>query len=206
MAPDFRERLTDALGALTPLRVNVPDAREAAVLIPIIGGAEPALLFTVRTDTVRSHKGQISFPGGSMDPGDASLRAAALRETEEEVGLDPSVVEVVGELDTFPTFISGYVVTPFVGWIGQTQQLHPNPAEVASVLEVPLVELREEIRLDAGFELRGRTYPTEAWVWRDHIIWGVTARILRQLLEVLARAGLAERPAGDGRWVFPPPK
>lgn len=206
MGEDFHERLTHALTGLTPQRITVPDAREAAVLIPVVGGSDPSVIFTVRTDTVRSHKGQISFPGGSKDRGDASLRHAALRETEEEIGLDPSTVEVLGELDTFPTFVSGYVVTPFVGWIADEPLLTPNPSEVADVLEVPLEELREEIRLDPGFEHRGRTYPTEAWIWRDHIIWGVTARIVRQFLEVLGEAGLAERPSGDGRWVFPPPK
>ena len=206
MARDFHARLTEALAAITPRRSTVPDAREAAVLIPIVGGASPSLIFTVRTDTVRSHKGQISFPGGSKDPGDPSLREAALREAEEEIRLDPSLVEILGELDTFPTFVSGYVVTPFVGWIADEPSLTPNPAEVARVLEVPLDELSDEIRLDPGFELAGRTYPTEAWVWRDHVIWGVTARIVRQFLEVMGAAGLAEPPSGDGRWIFPPPK
>jgi len=203
MADDVRERLVQTLSRLQPQRPDVDGARAAAVLIPIVAAPEPELIFTVRTDTVRSHKGQISFPGGSVDDSDESPREAALRETAEEIGLDAAAVELIGELDSFPTFVSGYVVTPFVGWLDAQPRLEPNPAEVAAILQVPLASLGNDIRRDPGFSHGGRTYPTEAWVWNDHVIWGVTARIVRQLLDVLGDAGLVERPSGDGSWFLP---
>ncbi len=203
MPNDLRESLTQALGRLQPHQAQIEGARAAAVLIPIVGTPDPELIFTVRTDTVPSHKGQISFPGGSVDATDASPRDAALRETAEEIGLDPAAVELIGELDTFPTFVSGYVVTPFIGWLDAPPRLEPNPAEVAAILQVPLTALGNDIRRDPGFSHGGRTYPTEAWIWNDHVIWGVTARIVRQLLEVLGDAGLVERPSGDGSWFVP---
>lgn len=169
-------------------------ARDAAVLIPIIGGENPSVIFTVRTETLPSHKGQISFPGGSIDPGDESSEAAALREAHEEIGLDPNSVEVLGMLDSMHTFVSGYVVTPVIGWIEEQPELEPNEAEVAQILQIPLADLAEEIRSEPGFKHQGRTFPTEAWIWDDQVIWGVTARIVRTFLERLAEVGLGEPP------------
>ena len=196
-----------ALAARPAARVRVDDARDAAVLIPIIGDPEPTLIFTVRTDTVRSHKGQISFPGGSIDPTDESPITAALRETHEEIGLDPRAVEVLGELDSFPTIVTGFVVTPVVGWVDGTPRLRPNPSEVADVLLVPLAELTDEIRAEPGFSHMDRAYPTEAWIWNDHVIWGVTARIIRSFLITLADAGLGPPPGetmSSSGWSTPP--
>ena len=169
-------------------------ARDAAVLIPIIAAPDPLVIFTVRTETLPSHKGQISFPGGSIDPSDESPTAAALREANEEIGIEPDAVAVLGALDSFHTFVSGYVVTPVVGWLPEPPHLRPNPAEVAEVLEVPVADLAEEIRSEPGFAHAGRTFPTEAWIWNDHVIWGVTARILRAFLVRLAEGGLADAP------------
>lgn len=198
---DFGKRLAAALAAHRPIRRDIAGARKAAVLIPVVGGEPPALIFTVRTDTVRSHKGQISFPGGGVHEGEDPERTA-LRETQEEIGLDPAAVEIVGELDTFPTFVSGYAVTPFVGWLEEHPgDLKPNPAEVARLLKVPLHALNEGVRADPGFRHGDRTYPTEAWIWEGHVIWGVTAYVIRQFLRVLARAGLAEEPGGDPSWI-----
>jgi 8-oxo-dGTP pyrophosphatase MutT (NUDIX family) len=196
----FEHDLRAALAAHRPTRVSVPDARAAAVLIPVIGGDDPSVLFTVRTETVSSHKGQISFPGGSIDPVDASPRAAALRETHEEIGLDPADVDVIGELDTTPTFVSGFVISPFVGLLRAAPRLTPNPDEVAEVLQVPLADLNDEIRAEPGFAHAGRTYPTEAWIWRDYVIWGVTARLIRLFLGVLAGAGLVAAPSETRSW------
>ena len=204
MSDDFEGRLTGALEAHRPQEITVPGARSAAVLIPIVLEPEPTLLFTVRTDTVSSHPGQISFPGGSVDDTDPSRAAASVREAEEEIGLDPSAVRLVGELDTFPTFVSGYVVTPFVGLLDDEPELTLNPAEVARVLRVPVTSLSNEIRRGPGFTHDERTYPTEAWVWEDHVIWGVTARIVRQFLEILGTAGIVDPPEGDGGWWLVP--
>jgi 8-oxo-dGTP pyrophosphatase MutT (NUDIX family) len=201
---DFERRLRDALRARPPQRHFEEGARAAAVLIPIIAGAEPSVIFTLRTETLRSHSGQISFPGGSIDAGE-SAADAALREACEEIGLDPSVVTMLGELDTFPTFVSGFTVTPFIGWIDQMPALSPSPHEVAEVIVVPIAKLTDEIRSEPGFEHGGRTYPTEAWEWEDHVIWGVTARVVRNFLELLGEAGLTEPPAETTSWRFPPP-
>jgi 8-oxo-dGTP pyrophosphatase MutT (NUDIX family) len=200
MAESFDELLEAALSAREPKRVQIEDAKDAAVLIPIVALPEPTVIFTVRTDTLPSHKGQISFPGGSIDETDDSPLDAALREAHEEIGLDPSAVRVLGELDTNPTFVSGYVVTPFVGWLDEVPELHPNPGEVAEILSVPLSELVEDIRKEPGFEHGGRSFPTEAWVWHDHVIWGVTARIVRHFLELVASAGLTEPPGPTSSW------
>ena len=198
----FEERLRDELGRRPPQRITVEGTRDAAVLIPIVAEPEPALIFTRRTDTLPSHRGQISFPGGSIDPGDRDPAAAALREAHEEIGLDPSAVRVVGELDSLQTFVSGFVVTPIIGWLEEEPALRPNPREVAEVLRVPLEDLTDEIRREPGFLHGDRSYPTEAWVWRDNVIWGVTARILRVFLGRLAAAGLADSPAGTA-FVWP---
>jgi len=200
MADDFEARLTKALEAHEPQEMAAPGARSAAVLIPIVLEPEPTLLFTVRTDTVSSHPGQISFPGGAVDDTDHSRAAASVREAEEEIGVDPSTVRLVGELDTFPTFVSGYIVTPFVGLLDLEPELTLNPAEVTRVLHVPVTSLSNEIRREPGFTHAERTYPTEAWVWEGHVIWGVTARIVRQFLEILGEAGIVDPPEGDGAW------
>jgi 8-oxo-dGTP pyrophosphatase MutT (NUDIX family) len=201
MPKDFEARLKTALSP-APSRVTLDDARDAAVLIPFVGGGEPALIFTVRTETLPSHKGQISFPGGAGDP-DEESRATALRETFEELAVDPTAVRILGELDSVPTFVSGYVVHPVVGWLDELPELVPNEAEVAEVLLVPVADLGDDIWAAPGFTHAGRTYPTEAWIWRDHVIWGVTARILRLLLVRLARAGLASAPAAADPWTVP---
>lgn len=200
MNDDFKNRLEKALATRSPARVSLDDARDAAVLIPIVATPEPTLIFTVRTETLSSHKGQISFPGGSIDEGDTDEIAAALREAQEEIGLDPTAVEVLGELDAFPTFVTGFVVTPVIGWLESEPVLEPNPEEVAAVLHVPLVQLNEEIRSEPGFLHRDRSYPTEAWVWNDNVIWGVTARIIRSFLDVVAAAGLAHPPGETTSW------
>ena len=207
MSTELKRTLRSAFADREAAGLSIPDARAAAVLIPIYPGPEPTLIFTVRSETLPSHKGQISFPGGSIDPEDASPEAAALREAQEEIGLDPAEVEVVGRLDDMPTFVSGYVVSPVVGVLDSRPELTPNPAEVAHVLEIPLEDLVDDVRREPGFSERGRTYPTEAWVWNEHVIWGVTARLLRELLGVLAAAGLTKPPAETASWnQWPPPE
>ena len=203
MARAFRESVSALLRAHPPERVSLPDARDAAVLIPIVADPEPTLLFTVRSEHLPSHQGQIAFPGGSIDPQDASPVDAALREAEEEIGLHRDNVDVLGELDDLPTFVSGYVVTPVVGWLSHRPELTPNPGEVTEVLWVPIARLTEEIRAEPGFTHEGRAYPTEAWIWEDRVIWGVTARILRNLLTLLATADLVSAPGPTHAWGNP---
>lgn len=203
---ELERRLRDALADHQPETVSLPDARAAAVLVPIYAAPEPTLIFTLRSESLPSHKGQISFPGGSIDAANASPEAAALREANEEIGLDPAVVTLVGRLDDLPTFVSGYVVSPIVGFLGERPALDPNPAEVARILEIPLQDLVDDIRREPGFAEAGRSYPTEAWVWRGHVIWGVTARLLRTLLVHLSAAGLCKPPGDTASWNRWPPK
>lgn len=200
MTSSFRDGVNALLRANPPKRVSLPNARDAAVLIPIVADPEPTLLFTVRSEHLSSHKGQIAFPGGSIDADDGSTIRAALREAEEEIGLSGTAVEVLGELDDLPTFVSGYVVTPVVGWLESRPELTPNPGEVTEILWVPMARLTEEIRAEPGFTHEGRAYPTEAWIWENRVIWGVTARILRNFLTLLATAGLVDAPGPTRSW------
>jgi 8-oxo-dGTP pyrophosphatase MutT (NUDIX family) len=199
MSSDFEERLRAVISKRDPVKHDLDDVRDAAVLIPVIGEAEPTLIMTLRSEDLPSHKGQISFPGGSIDPGESAIEAA-LRETHEEIDLDPEKVRVLGEMDSMPTWVSGFLVHPVVGWLDQKPELKPNEAEVAAILEVPISSLTEEIRAEPGFTHGGRTFPTEAWIWDENVIWGFTARVLRVFIGHLAEAGLAEPIPGPDPW------
>ncbi len=134
-------------------------------------------VFTKRTEMVEHHKGQISFPGGARHAEDASLVATALRETAEELGVREEDIEILGELDEIGT-ISQFHVTPFVGAIPYPYQFQPQEMEVAEVIEVPLDSLVEEGEGEAEI-------PPPLYRYGEHIIWGATARILRQFLGVI---------------------
>lgn len=160
--------------------------RSAAVLVPLVmRPQEITVLLTRRTDHLHHHAGQISFPGGRVDPQDRDSRATALRETEEEVGLHPRHIELVGELDTYITR-TGFEVTPLVGFVKPPFEIEPDSFEVAEVFEVPLAffldpENRQiESRFYAGKERYFYVYPYEAYY-----IWGATAGMLNNLSEVL---------------------
>jgi 8-oxo-dGTP pyrophosphatase MutT (NUDIX family) len=164
---------------------NSPSPIDAAILLPLYGWPdEPGLIFTERRADMRSHAGEISFPGGRHDPGDADLSATALREAHEEIGLDPAVVELGGELPATDTFVTGYRIHPYIGRIPHPVELslEPNPAEVETVLTFSLDVLREsyEIRrlIRRGVPIHTPTYEIEG-----HLIWGATARILGDLLD-----------------------
>jgi len=142
------------------------------------------LVFTERRADLRRHAGEISFPGGRRDDADADLAATALREAQEEIGLDPSVVDLGDELPTTGTFVTGYRIHPFVGHIPHPRELNlqPNPAEVETVLTFSLDVLRE------GYEMRrltrrGVPIHTPTYEIEGHLIWGATARILGDFLE-----------------------
>ncbi len=159
----------------------------AAVLIPIVRRApELTLLLTQRTDHLYDHAGQISFPGGRIEPGDRDPRAAALRETEEEVGLPRRHIELVGRLDTYVTR-TGFEVTPLIGLVTPPFPIEPDKFEVAEVFEVPLeFFLDRENREIHSRVSEGRERHFYVYRYRDRYIWGVTAGMLVNLVEVLS--------------------
>jgi 8-oxo-dGTP pyrophosphatase MutT (NUDIX family) len=159
---------------------------DAAVLVPMHGWPDnPGLVFTERRSDLSRHPGEISFPGGRRDKGE-ELLDTALREAEEEIGLSRERVEVVGALPPIGTFVTNYKVHPFVGLIEEGLRFEPNPAEVESVLVASLDDLvaayakRRLVR-------RGVPIKTDTYEVGDKLIWGATARILRDLFERLNR-------------------
>ena len=167
------------------------DARggtDAAVLLALYGWPdEPGLVFTERHSDMRRHAGEISFPGGRHDEADPDLTATALREANEEIGLSPGAVEVVGALPPVGTFVTSYKIHPFVGLIGNELAHVPNPAEVEEVLSFSLDELRGSYAM-RRLTRRGIPIHTPSYSVGDHLIWGATARILGDLLERLSFA------------------
>lgn len=161
--------------------------RPAAVLAPVVRrGRELTMLFTVRADHLRSHKGQISFPGGRRDETDASVAANALREAQEEIGLPPENVEIVGYLDDYPT-MTRYLVTPVVGFVNGEPEIRPCADEVAEVFEVPLGFVLDPKNFERRLMSReGLNLPFFELNWDRHRIWGATAGILWNLASKVA--------------------
>ena len=160
--------------------------RAAAVLIPITDRAEPGVILTQRPTWLRSHAGQVAFPGGKVDDSDESSIFAALREAEEELNIPPTRVEVIGVADTYYSG-SGYSIAPVVGIIPPDLELQPNPQEVEDWFEVPLAFLLDpanSIKKEANWNGQQRSYYDMQWGERR--IWGVTAGIIANLVRRLA--------------------
>ena len=159
----------------------------SAVLIPLFCNEEQThILFTKRSNKVNFHKGQVCFPGGIHQPRDSSLLQTTLREAEEEIGLKAKDVEILGELDDSTTRTTGYVISPFVAFIPYPYPFKLNQKEVEQVFSIPLSALMNEANFRQDY------YPTEnksgpgyAYEYGGHIIWGATARVLKQLTELL---------------------
>lgn len=167
---------------------EVRPIRPAAVLVPIIARDEPTVLFTQRATHLPDHAGQVSFPGGKIDPGDASPLAAALREAEEEIGLERRFVDPLGYLDLYMTTL-GYRIVPTLARVDPGFRLELNRDEVDDVFEVPLAFLMaEENHKLQSREWRGMTRTVYAMPFEERHIWGVTAGILRNLFERIFRA------------------
>jgi 8-oxo-dGTP pyrophosphatase MutT (NUDIX family) len=184
-APD---RILNAIAEYTPRHVEQTDSSPAAVLILVSDrDGEPHVVFTERTTHVEHHKGQICFPGGACDDADDCLETTALRETWEEIGVKPEDVRIVGQLDDMVT-ISNFRVTPYVGMLTtQTDYAYIiSDHEVNQVVEVPLSFLMDERNME--LEVRqhnGRQVLVPAFSYNGHRIWGATARMLHQFIELL---------------------
>ncbi len=176
------------------------DARLAAVLIPLYeDGGEWHALYTRRTEDVEAHRGQVSFPGGMLDPGDEDARDAALREAEEEIGLARADVRILGQLDPLLT-VTQFQIIPFVGVIPWPYKLKLNPSEVARAFGVPLGWLNNPVNLESRKRKPFLPGPEiDVFYFKpfeQEVIWGATARLTLQLLEILGNInGLDYKPA-----------
>ncbi|GAC1341291.1 MAG: hypothetical protein NVSMB18_13100 [Acetobacteraceae bacterium] len=162
-----------------------PKLVHAAVLVPILHGAAPGVLLTKRTSHLTAHAGQVAFPGGRIDPGDASPEAAALREAHEEIGLAPEHVELIGRLRDYATG-TGFRISPVLALLPDGLQYTPSPDEVETIFTLPLGVLLDPAAPERRrAEFRGRN--REFWVWphAEHYIWGATAAILVELAQRL---------------------
>lgn len=183
----FIEDLKDSLVKRERKIIENPSFSHAAVLVPLFRKENNChLLFTKRTDRVKYHKGEISFPGGMADKGDADLKKTALREASEEIGLNEEDVEIIGVLDDIVT-VTEFIVTPFVGLFPYPYLFRPSPIEIAELIEVPLLYLLKEDCFSEKEIIRmGKKELVYAYRYGNHIIWGATARILKQLLDLIS--------------------
>jgi 8-oxo-dGTP pyrophosphatase MutT (NUDIX family) len=158
--------------------------RRASVLVPLfVRDGALRVLFTRRTETVEHHRGQISFPGGVEEESDETAFGTAVRETEEELGIPAGAVQLIGSLSALTT-ITDFYVEPFVGAIPYPHVLKPAEAEIAEVIEVPLAALLDPKTLETRV-LPGREEPTLFYHYGEHVIWGATARMLKELLDAI---------------------
>lgn len=190
---DIENRVVRAVRARKPRIAGIRGAAAngrltpAAVLVPLVLWPEaPTVLLTQRTDHLYDHAGQISFPGGRLDPGDATPEAAALREAEEEVGLAPDRVELIGRLDTYVIGRTGYEVIPAVGLVRPPVEFRADPFEVAEVFEVPLSFVLNR----ANHEIHSRVFDGiersfHVLQFEGRYIWGATAAMLVNLVDVI---------------------
>lgn len=190
--PEQIESWTEVLGSRRRATLEIPEFRRAAVLVALTLEPQPSLLLTVRTHDLPTHKGQISFPGGSLEPGEDAF-SGALREAHEEVGLEPGLVRPIGLLDDVWT-PQGFQVTPLLAAIPARPPLSLNLGEVSQVLFVPLADLSAlEPRLELRAPMPGMRFPSTLeggvgprevihYDWGSHDIWGMTARVIQVLL------------------------
>ena len=163
---------------------------EAAVLMPITRSDEPQLVLTLRASHLSTHGGEVAFPGGRRDPGDHDLLRTALRESEEEIGLPPGLVEVVGPLSPLVSRF-GIKVTPYVGVVPDFVEYQPNDAEIAAVFSVPLAFFREDPReVTHRIDYQGRSWYVPSYQYNDYKIWGLTAIMVVELVNLLYDADI----------------
>jgi 8-oxo-dGTP pyrophosphatase MutT (NUDIX family) len=182
------EQLQKTLAARSIRRLKDTGRTVAAVLIPCyVKNGEYHVLFIQRTDRVRDHKSQISFPGGAFEQADKNLQETARRETEEEIGVSQRDIRVLGELDDMATAGTKYVISPFVGVIPYPYDFKVDEFETEEIIEVPLSALLAKDCCEEGSALvDGKSIESYFYRYGDKLIWGATARILKQFLEIVS--------------------
>jgi 8-oxo-dGTP pyrophosphatase MutT (NUDIX family) len=189
MKPEITaETIRQALQQLSLQPLSEPGLTPAAVLVPLFSkDGQWQVLFIRRSENLPTHAGQIAFPGGMRDPEDPDLLATALRESREEMGIAPEQVTVLGRLDDVPT-VTGYCISSFVGVIPYPYPFRPNRAEIAEVIELPLACLLDPagFRRDSSWQWRGQPHQVYFFQCGERLVWGATAKIVKQFLEVAA--------------------
>jgi 8-oxo-dGTP pyrophosphatase MutT (NUDIX family) len=186
----MERRLKEVLSQGQKRRISDANLIPAAVLVPIYyKEGQYYILFTKRAEWLKEHKGQVSFPGGARHEGDKTLRDTALRECAEEIGLAPDKVKVLGELDDILTETSNYVISPFVALIPYPYKFKVSGSEVGEIIEAPISVLLDKDRLhQKSAVLRGKMVNFYVYKYHGSVIWGATAKILKQFLDVFSRA------------------
>jgi 8-oxo-dGTP pyrophosphatase MutT (NUDIX family) len=187
---DFIDQIGKTISSRQRKVIEHPPFSHAAVLVPLFQkDGDCHLLFTKRSEEVKYHKGEISFPGGVVDEEDRELIHTALREAHEEIGLNESDVQIIGLLDDIVT-ITEFIVTPIVGLFPYPYPFKVSEVEIAELIEVPLAFLIEEDCLSEREIFRGgQREIVFAYQYGEHIIWGATARILKQFLDLISSLG-----------------
>ncbi len=186
----MEQRLKGALSRRQKQPIIDAELVPSAVLVPIYyKQGQYYILFTKRTERVKEHKGQISFPGGARQEGDRTLLDTALRECAEEIGLAPGEVKILGELDDTLTETSPYIISPFVGLIPWPYQLKVDGWETEEIIEAPISALMDKDCWRQETEIIGGQAVTSYFYhYQGRVIWGATARILHQFLDIFSRA------------------
>jgi len=184
---ELRKRIRKVLSERRRRTASTDRWTRAAVLVPLFKkGGRPYVLFTKRTERVKHHKGQISFPGGVVDEGDENMEATALRETFEEIGLHRENAEILGKLDDAFTVTSGYLITPVVAEIPHPYPFSINEDEIEELIEIPLEAFLDQDHWTTEMRSDGpKTVLSYSFEYEGRIIWGATARIMRQFLDAL---------------------
>lgn len=183
--------IKEMLGARDPKAIKdgkQPGYRHAGVLVPLlVEGGLCKVLLTKRTVKVEHHKGQISFPGGAVEEEDATIEETVLRETYEEIGLSREHIEILGRIDDVLTMASNYVVHPLVGCITHLNNLVINRAEVERVVKAPLglFHRANSEKKQYSVEYKGVTYETPAYEYGKDLIWGATAKMMENFMEII---------------------
>jgi 8-oxo-dGTP pyrophosphatase MutT (NUDIX family) len=184
------KKLKEALSRRQKRRITDAGKIPSAVLVPIYyKEGQYYILFTQRTEKVKEHKGQISFPGGAYQDGDKTLVDTALRESAEEISLASGEVKILGELDDTVTAVSNYIVTPFVGLIPWPYKFKVDGWETGEIIEVPISVLldKDSLRQETKI-IGGQAVTSYFYHYQDRVIWGATARILHQFLDIFVQA------------------